>query len=160
MEDKEIRKSVSRKMGIYMGITLSFFLSLVGTGTSGHFTVRSWIDSFIISTAVSMVIAFIVPVRAIVEKVCEKHGLQEGNLNTRLVESLITDLIFTPLITFLMILFAYVVAKSHGAILMPLVTMYLSGLLSCFPVGFLLIFIFMPLFRKFILYHTDIKEPK
>ncbi|HBB59506.1 MAG TPA: hypothetical protein DCZ52_04435, partial [Lachnospiraceae bacterium] len=155
---KEARKSVSRRMIIYMVITLSFFLSLVGTGTSGHFTVRSWIDSFIISTSVSMLMGFVIPVRYIVEKVCAKYDLQEGDLNTRLVESLIVDLLFTPLMTFLMILYAYVVATMNGAKLMPLITMYLSSLLSCFPVGFILIFLLMPLFRKFILSHTDIGE--
>ena len=98
---KEARKSVSRRMIIYMVITLSFFLSLVGTGTSGHFTVRSWIDSFIISTSVSMLMGFVIPVRYIVEKVCAKYNLQEGDLNTRLVESLITDLLFTPLMTYI-----------------------------------------------------------
>ena len=101
---------------------------------------------------------FVIPVRYIVEKVCAKYDLQEGDLNTRLVESLIVDLLFTPLMTFLMILYAYVVATMNGAKLMPLITMYLSSLLSCFPVGFILIFLLMPLFRKFILSHTDIGE--
>ena len=53
--NEEMKKKM-RKVGIEinfcMGITLSFFLSLVGTLSSGHFTVPGWLLSFLVSTII------------------------------------------------------------------------------------------------------------
>ena len=49
-EQEKAMKKTGMKMSLCMGITLSFFLSLTGTVTSGHFSVSGWLISFVIST--------------------------------------------------------------------------------------------------------------
>ena len=140
-------KKVGMLMNVCMGVTMSFFLSLVGNLTSGHFTFPGFLASFLISTVISLVIGFLVPIRRISDNVCEKAGLAHGSIKARLLESVISDLIYTPFITLAMVTFAYFTAASHapeGA--PPFLPMFLSSLLISLAVGYVLIFIFTPLF--------------
>ncbi len=151
MDEKEnMMKKISRRMSLCMGVTLSFFLSLIGTATSGHFSVPGWIISFIISTIISLIIGFLVPVKKVSDNACQKFNMQPGKLSTRCFESLISDLIYTPIITFCMVLFAYLMATRQGAPL-HFLPMFLSSLIICLIAGFVLIFIFMPLYMKLII---------
>ena len=151
MDEKEnMMKKISRRMSLCMGVTLSFFLSLIGTATSGHFSVPGWIISFIISTIISLIIGFLVPVKKVSDNACQKFNMQPGKLSTRCFESLISDLIYTPIITFCMVLFAYLMATRQGAPL-HFLPMFLSSLIICLITGFVLIFIFMPLYMKLII---------
>ena len=115
--NEEMRKK-TRKVGIEMnlcmGITLSFFLSLVGTLSSGHFTVSGWLLSFLISTVISIVIGLLIPMNKVMEAVDRKAGLQSGSLGARFLDSLISDLIYTPLLTLCMVGFAYWIIVRHG----------------------------------------------
>ena len=71
-------------------------------------------------------------------------------MKTRLFESLISDLIYTPIITLIMITLAHHNATSHGAQI-PYVPMLLKGMLLSLAVGYVLIFLFMPLFMKLVM---------
>ncbi|SDB67800.1 hypothetical protein [Butyrivibrio sp. INlla16] len=51
--EEQMRK-IGRQMAIRMGILMSLALSLVGTLTSGHFTVPGFIISFVLSTIISL----------------------------------------------------------------------------------------------------------
>ncbi len=148
-EKDRIMRSIGLKMSIFMGITMSFFLSLIGTGTSGHFSIPAWFLSFLISTVISLLIGFIVPMKKVNDQITSKLGLHPGQFSTRLVETLISDLIYTPLITFCMVFFAYKMAVSHGAQL-SFLPMFLSSLVICLVAGFLLIFIFTPFYMALI----------
>ncbi len=151
MNDKEkMMRKIGMKMSICMGITLSFFLSLVGVSTSGHFTIPGWIVSFIISTVISLVIGFFVPMKKVSDAVLTRFNMQPGRLSSRLLEALISDLIYTPVITFCMVFAAYKKAVSMGAPVRFL-PMFLSSLAVCMVVGFILIFIFMPFYMKLII---------
>ena len=153
MGEKEM-KSVGRKMSILMGVTLSFFLSLTGSVTSGHFVLPNWIFSFLLSTAVSLVIGFIVPMGKVGQIICRRLGAQPDEIMARVVKSLVSDLIYTPLITFLMVYYAYRTALSHGAKDISLLPMYLSSLMVCFIVGFVLIFILEPVYMNLLMKKT------
>ncbi len=146
---KKMRK-VSIEMNLCMGITLSFFLSLVGTLSSGHFTVPSWLLSFLISTVISIVIGFLVPMNKVMNAVNKKAGLSPESMSSRFLTSLISDLIYTPLMALCMVSFAYWNVVRHGGY-MPFLPAFLKSLVITLAVGYVLVFIFQPLFMKMIL---------
>lgn len=137
-------------MSLCMGITLSFFLSLVGTLSSGHFTIPGWLLSFLISTVISIVIGFLIPMNKVMLAVDKKAGLQTGSLGARFLESLVSDLIYTPLLTLCMVGFAYWNTVRNGGF-MPFLPVFLKSLVLTLVVGYVLIFVFQPLFMKMIL---------
>ena len=140
-------KKIGRQISIRMGIVLSFFLSLVGNLASGHFALPGWLISFVISTMVSLIIGFLVPMKNVTEGASRKLGLQPGRIGTRCVESLVSDLIYTPIITLLMVAFAYFMAVRQGARL-HFLPMFLSSLGLCMIVGFVLIFLLQPIIMR------------
>ena len=150
---EERMRIISRKMAVRMGLLMSFCLALTGTVTSGHFTVPGFLISFVLSLLISLVIGFIVPVGRISGAFSAGLGLERGSLGARIAESFISDLIYTPVITLAMTFFAYRMAMraSDGMADNPYVPMFLSSLVICFVVGFVLIFIFQPLFLKMLM---------
>ncbi len=145
---EENMKKISRGMGIRMGLVMSFFLSLTGTLTSGHFTFPGFIISFIVSAIVSILIGFFIPIAKVTVTASEKLGLKRGSLTEKLFMSLISNIIYTPLMTFIMICLAYriVMIQSGGRAPVSIMGMYLPSLVICFVVGYVLIFIFTPIF--------------
>ena len=133
-----------------MGVTLSFFLSLTGLLAAHKFTVVGWIISFVISTVISLIIGLLVPMKKVTDGVNNKLNLEPGKLGTRCMESLISDLIYTPIITLAMVSMAYKKATEHGDKI-PFMGMFGKSLLISMVVGFVLIFIFMPLYMKLVL---------
>lgn len=153
MEQRKKMKKIGIQMSLLMGVTLSFFLSLTGVLSSGQFTIPGFLINFLISFVISLIIGFLVPMKKVNDSLDAKLGLQPYTLKTRLFESLISDLIYTPLITLCMITLAHHNAAAHGAQI-PYVPMLLRGLLLSLAVGYVLIFIFMPLFMKLVLKHN------
>ena len=149
-EKEKMMKKAGRKISLCMGITLSFFLSLTGILSAGRFTVQGWTVSFVASTIISLIIGFLVPIKKVTDAACSKLNLQPGKLSTRCFESLLSDLIFTPIITFCMVFLAYSKAVSMGARL-HFPSMFLSSLAICMVVGFILIFIFTPLYVRLVI---------
>lgn len=147
---KNKMKKVARGMAILMGVTISFFLSLLGNLLSKHFTLVGFLISFGVSLAISLLIGFIVPMKKINDSLESKLGLEEHSLKTHFFETLISDLIYTPIITIVMMLMAWKRATGQGAQI-PLAPMLISSLLISLAVGYVLIFIFMPLYMKFLL---------
>ncbi|MCR5754970.1 MAG: hypothetical protein K6G30_09210 [Acetatifactor sp.] len=147
---EEQMKKIGRQMGIRMGLLMSFCLALVGTLTSGHFTPIGFLLSFVISSVISILIGFLIPVGKVSGSICKRLKLEPGKLATRCVESLISDIIYTPVITLAMVAFAYNMAmkQSGGMAEISFLPMFLHSLLICFVVGYVLIFIFMPMFLK------------
>ncbi len=147
--NEQMRK-IGRQMALRMGLLMSFCLSLTGTLSSGHFTPIGFLMSFVVSSVISICIGFIIPIGKVTTGACLKAGLKPETLPGRLFESLISNLIYTPLMTFVMVFLAYSVAmkQSGGMAQLSFVNMFIPSLVICFIVGYVLIFIFQPLFMK------------
>ena len=143
-------KLVGRYMNIMMGVLMSFSLSLVGNIVSGHFSIPGFITSFIISLVISVMLGFVVRIGQINQNVGRRFDLQPGTIKTRIVESLISDLIYTPLLTFIMVAYSVSMAikNSGGKAQISILSEFLHSLWICFIVGFVLIFIFQPIILK------------
>ena len=161
MEQK--MKKIGLIMNVLMGVSLSFVLSLTGLIASSHFQVRAWLLSFFLSFVLSLLIGFFVPVRKIVLSACKKLNLSERTLAFHCADSFVSDLIYTPPITLLMVTLAFLGAKkgmneavSSGVPLESLpqlhfLPMFLHSLVISMIVGFVLIFILQPLFLRIVL---------
>ena len=140
----KVEKKIGIWMSILMGVTMSFGLSLTGNLFSGQFTMQGFLLSFLVSTLISLVIGFLVPMKKVGDAAVRKAGIRPRSLGANLLTALISDLIYTPVITLVMVIMAYVNATSHGAQI-PFLPMFLRSLLISLLVGYVLIFIFMPL---------------
>jgi hypothetical protein len=158
----QIRK-VGICMNFMMGISLSLFLSLIGMSSSGHFEVKGWILSFIASSVLSILIGFCLPVHKTGIAICKKMGLKERTLGFHLVESLVSDIFYTPLMSFSMVGLAYfgmkkqiaaAIANGAPADSLPQITflqMFLPGLAVTMIAGYFLILGLQPVFLKILL---------
>ena len=155
----EAMKKIGRSMSICMAITLSFFLSLtgnlVGMVQSGKFDTLGFVIGFVGSVIVSLIIGFLIPMGRVHGWAVKKFG--PGDILGRYVETLIADLVYTPILTLLMVLFAYFMAKAHGGE-PPFLGMFLPSLGICFVIGFILIFLFMPFYMKMLMKKYGVKE--
>ena len=148
MENK--MRLVGRDMSIKMGITMSLCLSLIGTATSGHFTIPGFLISFVVSTIISLIIGFVIPMGKIGNALLNKFGLIRGTLPARCLETFVSDLIYTPIMTFVMVFLAYQMAmkQSGGMAGLNFGKMFLGSLIICFIAGFVIIFIIQPIFMR------------
>ena len=144
--EKEMRRA-GQKMSLYMGVTLSFILSLVGTLSSGHFTVPGWLISFVCSTIIALIIGFVVPMGKISRDLTEKLNLDPESVPAKLLKALVSDLIYTPLITLAMVYMAYRPASAHGAPV-NFWGMFLPSLLLSLVVAYFCIYFIEPIFLK------------
>lgn len=149
-------KKVSIEMSLLMGVTLSLFLSLTGTLSSGHFTIPDFLLSFVVSFIISLIIGFLVPMNKVSAALERKFGIKPHTLGARFFDSLVSNIIYTPVISFCMVTMAYFIATSHGAQL-PYVPMLVKSLILTFIVGYILIFIFMPVYMKLVLKRNGIQ---
>ena len=140
-------KKAALRMSLMMGLSMSFVLSMIGLLSAGKFTIGSFISSFLLSFAVSMVLGFLIPMKKASDSLISKLKLRHGTLKTRLFETLISDLIYTPAMTFLMVCLAYRQATAHGARL-QFFPMFLKSLCISFIAAFILIFVLTPIFMK------------
>ncbi|MBR2677463.1 MAG: hypothetical protein IKE28_11210 [Solobacterium sp.] len=144
--ENEMRKA-GQKMSLYMGVTLSFILSLVGTLSSGHFTFPGWLLSFACSTVIALIIGFAVPMGKISRDLTEKLQLDPQSVPAKLLTALVSDLIYTPLITLAMVYLAYRQASAHGASI-SFLGMFLPSLLLSLVVAYFCIYFIEPVFLK------------
>ena len=143
-------KKIGMQMSILMSVTLSVLLSLLGNLMSGRFSVTGFLISTVISIAVSLVIGFLLPMQKVGSAACRKANIEFASLKGRLFTSLISDLIYTPIITLCNVLLGYRGAVAHGA-QPPFVPMLLKSLIVSMIVGYVLIFILTPLFLRFLM---------
>lgn len=156
-------------MNILMGFTVSLILSLVGTLTGGHFTLMSWLVSFGISFVISLIIGFLVPMKKIGDKACEKANIPPMSFKGNLLSGLISDLIYTPIITIIMV---YIMlgnaAKQMRAAGVPeqiiqkeipsFGRVVILSLAICFLVAYVVIVIAQPCFIKLLTKKMSKKE--
>lgn len=140
-----IAKIMKKRAIIYsllMSITISFCLSLFGTVTSGRFTMIGWLISFAASTLVSIIIGFVVPMKKITGWI---HSSISKAPVAFLITGLISDIIYTPIITALMIALAIRNAP------VSFLSLYPKSLLGSFLVGYICILICQALFAKLLM---------
>ncbi len=140
-------KKAGMLISIYMGITMSLCLSLLGNITGGHFSPVLFLITFVVSAVISLVIGVLVPMRKVSQAATK--NMKPHSFPARCMESLISDLIYTPVITLAMVSLVRAMLPAQAkATLPPFAIMFLSSLLMCLVAGFVLIFIFMPVFMK------------
>ncbi|MBQ9037475.1 MAG: hypothetical protein IJ115_08485 [Erysipelotrichaceae bacterium] len=150
-------KKAAMKMSIMMSVTMSFVLSLVGNLSSGRFTLPGWLTGFLISLVIGLVIGFVVPMRKTSTSLIKKANAPQGGLKARVIESAVSSLLYTPLMTFIMVFMAYKNATAHGAML-KFGPMLLRSEFISIIVAFILSFIITPIYTK--IAFKDVKRPK
>ena len=151
--EQKMRK-VGMLMNIYMGITLSLCLSITGNLSSGKgFIPPLFLITFLVSAVIALIIGFAVPIGLLSRNI---HAKVKG-FGGHILDALVSDLIYTPVITLVMILIVrkavpVFIARSGGEVpadlFPPFIVMYLGSLALCFCVAFVLIMIFQPLYMK------------
>lgn len=146
-------KKVGICMNILMGASMSIILSFVGTMTGGHFSIPSWLISFGISFVISLVIGFLIPIKKLGDALCMKCKVNPNSMKGNFLSAVVSDLIYTPIITIAMVVIMLGNAAKHapaGAV--PPVSKVLPGSLAiCLVVGYIVIVIIQPLFLKMLL---------
>ena len=148
-------KKISREISLLMALTMSFTLTVVGLVSSGQFTLQKFLISFPLSFLISLVIGMLIPVKEIGEALVSKCHLTKGTLKARLLETLVSNVLFSPLMTFIMVYMAYKQATAHGARI-PFGPMLLSAEIISFIAGFILIFVVTPVITGFVLKRNGI----
>lgn len=150
--DKKMRM-IGIKMNILMGLTMSIILSFVGTMLGGHFTIPSWLVSFGVSLVISLIIGFVVPIKKLGDAFCSKCKVNPQSFKGNLLSALLSDIIYTPIITIIMVVVMLGNAAKHapaGAV--PPVSKVLPGsLVVCLVVGYVVIALVQPIFLKLLL---------
>ena len=150
-------KKIGLQMGLLMSVTLSLFLSATGLISAGQFSVPALLINFAVSFVISMIISVLIPMHKVTAAADRKFGFQPGRLGTRFFETLLSDLIYTPILTFAMVTIAYRHAISQVSPNAPAGAgpkygpMLLKGMIISLIVGYVLIFIFMPLYLKLVM---------
>ncbi len=143
-------KKIGIYMNILMGATMSLFLSLSRSLTSmrqsGEFSLPGFFSGFLIGFAVGLLIGFAVPIPRLTAALLKKTGQTRGTLPARALESLVSDLIYTPAITVVMILL--VRSRIPERTRPPFIGMLMGSLFLFLALAFLLIFLFMPLYLR------------
>lgn len=149
----ENMRKIGMMMTFMMGFTMSLVLSLTGTLSGGHFTVPSWLVSFGISFVISLIIGFIVPIKRVGDAVCNKVNVVPESFKGNLVSAFISDLIYTPIITIIMVVIMVGNAAKHAPEgQAPSIGQVLPGsLILCFVVGYIVIAIIQPVFLKMLM---------
>ena len=162
-------------MSLLMAAALSLYMSLVNNLMSGDFVLSMFLITLATSFVVSLIIGMIVPMPKISKAVAQK--MKPGPA-VRVVDTLVSDLIYTPIITVCMIaavrkiapMMAFYGAEqgalAHGApadkaalaataaasevinSFPPFLPMFLKSCLFCLVLGFLVIYVAHPVFMK------------
>ncbi len=151
-------KKAALKMSLMMGFSMSFILTLAGVSGSGSFTIPLFLKCFATSFAVSFLLGLLVPMKKIGISLMKKLDLRPGTLKARLLDALVFDLGYSPLMTFVMVWLAHRRATAHGARI-PFGPMLLRSELTSFVLAFVLSFILTPVCEKIAFRNTD-KEQK
>ena len=143
-----------KKMGLLMGFSMSFVLTLVGMSSAGKLTLPGFLLSFTVSFLISILAGKIIPAKRIAAEWTRKLNLEPGSLKARLLDALVTDLAYSPFMTLVMVSIAYFQATSHGAKI-PFIPMLLKSELISFAMAFVLGFVLPPLFVKILMKDKD-----
>ena len=158
--EKQMR-AIGMKVALAMALLMSFGLSLTGTLMAERppempliASVIGFIECFVLSFAISFAIGIIVPMPKVNAALARKFHLQPRTLKAHIVESVASNLIYTPLITTAMVLFVYftMIPEGHKP---PFLPMFIHSQVVCFIVAQVLIFALVPIVLKMVLPKRD-----
>lgn len=143
-------KKIGQRMSLLMGLSMSCVLTLVGLLSAGKFTVQGFLSGFAVSFVVSMIIGLIIPMKKVSDAVTGRCNRKPGTLKARLLEALVSDVLYSPLMTFIMVYIAWRQATAHGARI-PLGPMLLKSEIISFIAAFILSFVLTPVFMNILM---------
>ena len=149
-------KKPGQKMSLLMGLSMSCVLTLIGLLTAGKFTIQGFLTGFAVSFVISMIIGLIIPMKKISDSLINRFDLKPGSLKARLLEALVSDVLYSPLMTFIMVYIAWRQATAHGARI-PLGPMLLKSEIISFIAAFILSFILTPVFMKIVMKRNAVR---
>ncbi len=165
MEQQNIRsaeiekqmKKIGFKIAFIMALLMSFSLSLTGNLMAEHppempmiASVIGFLECFALSFVISFAIGLIVPIPKVNAALARKFHLQPRTPKAHFIESLASNLIYTPLITTAMVTFVYFVLMPVGH-KPPFLPMFIHSQVICFIVAQVLIMLFVPIIMKLVL---------
>ena len=145
--EKAQMKTVGRLVSIFMGLSITLVMSILGPLKSGHITAPAVLVSFLCGSILSTAIALLVPIKKISDSACGKIHVNPEGFVGRIISSLIGDVVFTPLMTFAMVFMNYKRAKMVDPNLV-FGKMFIGNFIFSFIIAFFLVLIFIPLFIK------------
>jgi len=149
----EPMSNIDKSMNICMGIAMSFVLTLVGSLSSGHFRFQSFIMSLLLSSVISIMLGFVIPVGKINRSINEKFGTGGHGIKARIINSLIADIIYTPILTYIMVGFSLIIMTKNidVEVEVPFFSTFWKSLKLCFLVGFVVVFLIQPVIFKWLM---------
>lgn len=153
------KRKIGILMSVYMGVVMSIFMTITGVCVGmlpnvikglvpPQAMLLSMISGFFVSFCISVMIGFMVPMHKVTQSVT--RNMDEG-LGKRCIETLISDVIYTPAISIVMVAFAYMSNQKQGNEGPSFFIMLIPSLIACFIVGYILIFIFQPVFMRMLM---------
>ena len=144
---KENMRTVGILVSIFMGLSISLVMSILGPLRSGHITVPAVLVSFLCSSIISILISVLIPIKKITDGACNGMHLSPEGIPGKLISAFISDLLFTPLISFLMIFMNYKRARMVDPNL-SFGRMFFGNFIISFIAAYFIILVFLPLFIK------------
>jgi hypothetical protein len=160
MQRREMEmKKAGMRMSVLMGASMSLILSLIGLLSAGQLNLRSLLVNFVISFAISFLIGMVIPMRKISNALIGRMKFQPGSLKARLSDALISDLCYSPLMTFIMVFIAHRQAVSHGARI-PFLPMLLKSECISLIAAFIAIYLLSPVLMKIAFRGVQVPEDR
>ena len=154
--EKQMRK-IGIKIAFCMALLMSFGLSLTGNMLAERppempmiASIIGFVKCFILSFAISFAIGLFVPIPKVNAALGRKFHLQPRTPKAHFIESLASNLIYTPLITTAMVCFVYFTMMPEGH-KPPFWPMFIHSQVVCFIVAQVLILIFVPIIIKLVI---------
>ena len=140
----------AKQMSICMGIMMSSSLTFIGLLGAGNLSFPSFILNFVISFTVISVVGRFFDAGKISLDILQKHDIDPHSMKGRIMQALITDLIYSPIMTFIMTLIGYFMATRQG-VQISYFPMFFKALITSVIAAFFLCLIFTPIFEKLIM---------
>lgn len=142
-----VLKKINRYMSLMMGGVLSVALTIFGNLTSGHFVMPGSLISIaigiVLSFGISQLISTFINIKTTTDKVISKFNIK-GEMPTKLMSTLVSDLIFTPIITVCLVSFSIGMANAHSPVVIPLLPAIIKSLILSLIVAYIIIFFIQP----------------
>lgn len=163
--EEQMRKA-GLKIALIMAFLMSFGLSLTGQLMAEHppempiiAAVIGFAECFILSFMISFAIGFFVPIPKVNAALVREFHLKPHTLKTHFIESLASNLIYTPFITTAMVCFVYITMIPDGH-KPPFLPMFIQSLIVCLIVAQALIMLFTPIIMKLVLPKAPQQPPQ
>ena len=155
--DPKAMRKIGLKVSFMMAILMSFGLSLTGNLMAERPAdmpmapiIMGFLASFAVSFVISFAIGLVVPMPKVNAALARKFKLQPRTLKAHVVESIASNIIYTPVMTTAMVIFVFFCLMPAGQ-KPPFIPMFISSQIICFIVAQVLIFVCQPVIMKIVL---------